>query len=81
MGSHGPTWAEKFRSEPISYHGRVLLSSSYLLPHRHLKLGQVPGPTKLLETTLLSFTSCLGTNHMAPSHPGTHFLLTVSSIA
>lgn len=26
-------------SQPISHHGRVLLSSSHLLPHRHLKLG------------------------------------------
>lgn len=27
------------RSQPISYHGHVLLSSSHLLPYRHLELG------------------------------------------
>lgn len=36
-------------------------SSGHMLPHRHLKLGQAPSPTKLLKTTLLSLTSCLGT--------------------
>lgn len=53
MVSPRPTQAKKFRSEPISYHGRVLLSSSHLLPHRYLKLEQAPAPTKLLETTPL----------------------------
>ena len=78
-GSRWPTQAEKFGSAPISYHGRVLLSSSHLLPHRHLKSGQAPSPTNCSDNSAV--THFLPGDHTASSHPGTHFLLTASSIA
>lgn len=78
-GSHGSTRAEKFRSKPISYHGPVLLSSRHWLPQTHLKLRQAPSLTKLLETSRAVTHFLPGTT--CPSHSGTHFLLTASSIA
>lgn len=53
-GSCWPTWAEKFRSQPVPYHGSVLLYSSHLLPYRHLKLEPSPGgPQNLLTDAFL----------------------------
>lgn len=57
----------------------VLLSSSHLLPHRHLKSRQAPSLTNCSDNSAV--THFLPGDHTASSHPGTHFLLTASSIA
>lgn len=82
-GSRWPTQAGTFRSEPSSYRGPVLSPSGHLLPHRHLKLGRAPSfpptPRPQAGRDNPAVTNFLPGNHMASSHPGTHFLLIAGS--